>query len=138
MNAARMAELRRRVVLLVGQARNGTRELGGRIDRIWANTERLTIDARRTDVAAAIAQGAVEIRGNLATARGALLLGNAEVDGILDNLRHVPDEVRARKAQILTPILSGRWNGPRRSKPRTADASGIWRTGGSSRTRPRS
>lgn len=107
MNAASAVEIMRRVVGYVGQARTGTTELGVRVDAIWGNTERLTIDGRRTDVAAAIAEGAGEIRDYLVVARGALMMGNAEVDGILNNLRYVSPEVMATRALILSPILSG-------------------------------
>lgn len=107
MNVASMTELMRGIVGLVAQARKGTGELGVRVNTIWQNTERLTIDARRADVAEAIAQGAVEIRGNLATARGSLLLGTTEVSATLNNLRYVSPEVMATRAAILSPILSG-------------------------------
>lgn len=114
MNSASMAELWRRVTGLVALARGGVGDLGVRVNAIWANSERLTIEARRADVRAAIAEGAAEIRGNLELARGALVMANAEVDGTLKNLRYVAPDVMATSAAVLGPILNGALDHPER------------------------
>ncbi|MDP8951826.1 MAG: hypothetical protein M3N18_06265 [Actinomycetota bacterium] len=66
MNAAQVVEIQRRVIGQVREARSGLlADLEERANTIWSNTARLTVEARRNDVALELVEGRSGIEASL-------------------------------------------------------------------------
>jgi len=88
MTAENMALIRERIIGVGQQARNALEDLRGRVDQIWSSVEgqRLTPEARSSDVAVALAEGRTRV----------MSLIEDEAQGILDEAIAVNDRVQGR------------------------------------------
>ncbi len=82
MTIEQLRQIQQQVMALVAGARSGVAALQSRVDSIWGDTDRLTPEARRSDVALALGEGRTSIEGMLQDeARGALNMGYAQIGG---------------------------------------------------------
>ncbi len=108
MIADQLREIQRQTANLVTAARTGLEALESKIGSIWSDTERLTPQARATDVALALGEGRVQIQALLQDeARHIVNTGHDEVDQAFGVLRRVPPEELAASERALRAALSG-------------------------------
>ncbi len=99
MNAEQIMDVRRRVYEEVNEAREELGELEARVNAIWADAARFTVEARTEDVARAIEEGRGAIESMLLSARGIVDASYAGVRETLDAVRAVdPEDLRVRAA----------------------------------------
>lgn len=108
MNEEQWRRLVERIVGFVRVARSGVVTLETEINRIMSDTARLTPEARRSDVATALAEGTTRILAILREeARTSLNNWIAVQDDALVKLTAVaPDQLEAR-SRVLQPVLNG-------------------------------
>lgn len=106
MTVEEIVHIQRQVIALVRTALGAVEALQNKIDSIWGDTQRLTPEARRTDVALALGEGRVEIEAMLQEqARGIVDRGYAQIEGTLGRLTAVPPEELAASERVLRAAL---------------------------------
>ncbi|MDP9486382.1 MAG: hypothetical protein M3Q49_11485 [Actinomycetota bacterium] len=105
MDAERIMDVRRRVYGEVNEAREALGDLEARVNAIWADAGRFTVEARTEDVAREIQNGRGVVEAHLESAREVVDGAYAGVTEALDAVRAVdPEDLRVRAA-ILAPTL---------------------------------
>ncbi len=114
MNAEKIMDVRRGVYGEVQDAREALADLEARVNSIWADVGRFTIEARTEDVAREIAQGRGVVEAHLQSAREIVDASYVGVTEALDAVRAVdPEDLRVRAA-ILAPALASASSEPAR------------------------
>ncbi len=114
MNAERIMDVRRGVYGEVQDAREALSDLEARVNSIWADVGRFTIEARTEDVAREIAQGRGVVESHLQSAREIVDAAYVGVAEALNAVRAVdPEDLRVRAA-ILAPTLASASSEPSR------------------------
>ncbi len=107
MNAEEVVEVQRQVMGRGRAARGSVRALEQRVNQIWSNTERFTLEARRVDVSTALGEGRAQIETVIMDEAGGILeRAQAQVERTLGGLRDVTQEELARSEMGLRAAVN--------------------------------